>query len=219
MSATSHCHHLTLPFDRYSSAPDESSETETIGDHSWSRQVAAEEFAHSYQHTGQLAERVTWLPLADAVDSPWLRAGSGGVDSSSSDNPDATDESTQDAQSDDRSEIQFDDDTQSDTVSDFEAVPAPIWNETLANVLTKQTEGLIFVDHDIFSCCSQYIAHQCNCSTRTANGFAATVFSKYPHTNTYSFARGKKCRIPGTIEAFEQAGETDSGVINLLRPM
>ena len=110
--------------------------------------------------------------------------------------------------------MEFDDDSQSDTVSEFEAVPAPIWNEEVATVLKTQAVGLKFVTHDMFSCGSQYIAHQCNCVTRTAKGFAATVFERYPHTNTYSSARGKKCRIPGTIEAFEPAKETDPGIIN-----
>ena len=81
-------------------------------------------------------------------------------------------------------------------------------------MIEQQGEGLKFVTHDILTCGAQYIAHQCNCTSRTARGLAASIFAKYPHTDTYSFPRGKKCRVPGTIETFEPATDTDPGVIN-----
>ena len=84
----------------------------------------------------------------------------------------------------------------------------------LITYLDNRAMVLKFVTHDIFSCGAQYIAHQCNCVTRKAKGLAAAVFAKYPHADTYSFPRGKRCRVPGTIEAFEPACETDPGVIN-----
>ena len=70
--------------------------------------------------------------------------------------------------------------------------------------------GVIFINKDITTSDAQYIAHQCNCTTTTADGVASTTFTLYPRSDTYS---QEKKRTPGTLDVFEPV-PGGHGVIN-----
>lgn len=58
-----------------------------------------------------------------------------------------------------------------------------------------------------------YLVHQCNTTTSTAKGLAATIFKHHPHANSYQRIMDK--RIPGTIDVYHPMVSAQPGVINL----
>lgn len=72
--------------------------------------------------------------------------------------------------------------------------------------------SLSYKDVDLLLSDAQFLAHQCNCSTRVARGLAAALFAAHPYADTYA-CRGE--RRPGTIDVFWPAeGRGVPGVIN-----
>lgn len=59
---------------------------------------------------------------------------------------------------------------------------------------------------DLLEVKTQYLAHQCNCITKTARGLAAQVFDTYPEANVY-----KKRSHPSTLGTIQVVGR----VINM----
>ena len=70
--------------------------------------------------------------------------------------------------------------------------------------------ALRFVEMDLLSSPAQFIAHQCNCTSRVAKGLAKDIFTRFPHADTYGTG---STRVPGTIHVAGNAGERP--VINL----
>lgn len=52
------------------------------------------------------------------------------------------------------------------------------------------------INADIILFASQYIAHQCNCTSKKSLGLAKQIFDKYPWANVYN---SDEERVPGTI--------------------
>ena len=70
--------------------------------------------------------------------------------------------------------------------------------------------SLKYKEIDLLLSGAQFLAHQCNCSTRVAKGLAAAVFAVHPRANTYACG---EARHPGTIDVFlPEVGSP--GVIN-----
>ena len=64
---------------------------------------------------------------------------------------------------------------------------------------------LSIIEGDLLESKETFIAHQCNCVSTDSKGFAKTIFSKYPFSNSYTKRiRGKKETYsePGSIEIF-----------------
>jgi O-acetyl-ADP-ribose deacetylase (regulator of RNase III) len=55
------------------------------------------------------------------------------------------------------------------------------------------------IQGDIFEAKSDYIAHQCNCITSHAAGFALEVFKRFPESNDYKSRNIGRRNQPGTI--------------------
>ena len=51
------------------------------------------------------------------------------------------------------------------------------------------------VEGDLFDTDAQYIAHQCNCVSRYANGLASEIFTRYTHV----YKERKEPSVPGSI--------------------
>ena len=65
------------------------------------------------------------------------------------------------------------------------------------------------VSADVLESGAQYVAHQCNCKTDSAAAWAATIFERYPRTDTYATG---KLREPGTVDVFPGIGN-EPGII------
>ena len=48
---------------------------------------------------------------------------------------------------------------------------------------------------DLLNCDIQYIAHQCNCLSRSGKGLAKAIFDKYPYANVY-YPRNRVKHLP-----------------------
>lgn len=46
--------------------------------------------------------------------------------------------------------------------------------------------SLIVINKSILNADEQYIAHQCNCMSKTSAGLAKSLFDKFPYANVYS---------------------------------
>jgi O-acetyl-ADP-ribose deacetylase (regulator of RNase III) len=56
------------------------------------------------------------------------------------------------------------------------------------------------IDGDLLNCDAKYIAHQCNCISKSAGGLAFYLFKKYPYSNIYS------CRDYNDSSTFDTLG-------------
>ena len=56
------------------------------------------------------------------------------------------------------------------------------------------------VSGDILESDKDFIAHQCNCVSKSGLGLAKSLFDKFPNANTYK--NRQRASIPGTIEFF-----------------
>lgn len=68
------------------------------------------------------------------------------------------------------------------------------------------------VTGDLLTVETQYIAHQCNCTTKYGKGLSAALFAKCPYADTYN--KRQQPSAPGTIEVFGD-GLTRRFVINI----
>ena len=78
-------------------------------------------------------------------------------------------------------------------------------------VVEDSGSGLQITEGNLLDTDCQYIAHQCNCRTRRADGLAARIFQKYPHTNDY---KNSTERRPGTVIVHPPT-RFSPGVLNL----
>jgi O-acetyl-ADP-ribose deacetylase (regulator of RNase III) len=71
---------------------------------------------------------------------------------------------------------------------------------------------LEIIDGNLLTAKEKFIAHQCNCLSKTAGGIAQAIFDKYPYANTY--ATRTEPNIPNTIEILGN-GKDERFVINM----
>ena len=58
---------------------------------------------------------------------------------------------------------------------------------------------LVIVNGDLTEATEKYIAHQCNCTTKTAKGLAQAIFAKFPYANIYKDRARFGATEPGNI--------------------
>lgn len=70
--------------------------------------------------------------------------------------------------------------------------------ETLCTCTSENCQRYIFKRMgDVLDAQETYIAHQCNCVSRSSAGLAKSLFAKFPYAECYTSR--KKASIPGTI--------------------
>ena len=74
------------------------------------------------------------------------------------------------------------------------------------------TVQLLEIEGDMLSCDADYIAHQCNCTTRGAKGLARAMFSRFPYADTYR--RGAR-RVAGACDVWGDGSPHRRFVLNL----
>jgi len=83
-----------------------------------------------------------------------------------------------------------------------------------------KSKNLYEIEGDLLECDVQYIAHQCNCVSKTASGLAGDIFKKFPWADIYS--PRKKCdNLPMDGQEFGEIvvcgdGEQERYVINMM---
>ena len=75
--------------------------------------------------------------------------------------------------------------------------------------------NLKIVNGDLTEAKEKYIAHQCNCTTKSVKGLAVAVFGKFPYANIYKDRRAFGATEPGKIIVCGN-GTTQRYVINML---
>jgi len=70
---------------------------------------------------------------------------------------------------------------------------------------------VVIVPGDILTYPSNWICHQCNCTTRTSAGLAQQIFNRWVQCNTYE--RGSQNRKKGNIDVFHV--DKDKYVVNM----
>ena len=77
----------------------------------------------------------------------------------------------------------------------------------------SEVNNINFIIGDLTEANEKYIVHQCNCTTKSAKGLAATIFRKFPYADVYNVI-GNRNDIPGTIKVMGN-GQKNRYVINL----
>ena len=74
---------------------------------------------------------------------------------------------------------------------------------------------LVVVNGDLTEAREKYIAHQCNCTTKTSKGLAHSIFTKFPYANVYKNRESFGATEPGNIIVCGN-GEDKRYVINMM---
>jgi len=72
---------------------------------------------------------------------------------------------------------------------------------------------MIYINDSLLNSNEQYIAHQCNCTTKYAAGLAKTIFQTYPYSNVYQYRQRKS--KPGSI-IISGDGTNNRFIINMM---
>lgn len=86
------------------------------------------------------------------------------------------------------------------------------WNHWYGITLDALNMTIKYVEEDISKCNYQYIAHQCNCTSKYFSGLAKTLFDEYPYADTYTNRLGRTKM--GTISVHCD-GDKDRYIINM----
>lgn len=71
------------------------------------------------------------------------------------------------------------------------------------------------VEGDLTEAREKFIAHQCNCTTKSVKGLAKTIFEKFPYSNVYSNRKKHNATEPGHIIVCGD-GQENRYVINMM---